>query len=316
MIYLSCQPAIPRFAWEAEVYITNFLNMGVSPQQIHLVQGLVPSWKEIPLEWKKLIKNFPGVQFFFYNDTREHNNYQPSIQAHLLYKHWITNPLIEKEHIFFHDSDFVFTKPFDFEPFLHDSIWYLSDTISYIGAEYISSKGEDILDKMCEVADISKELVRRNQGGSGGAQKLMKEVPAQYWKDSYELQLKLWKEIPPVSTRIGKEKEANGESYHPLQHWTMSMWSELWTAWKYGRLTAVPEEFNFMFYTNGVNDWETFGFYHNAGVLGTQKDRFFKGKYDNGILPYGDIVENIDTTLAGYKYYLLVQEVGKTSCLK
>ena len=316
MIYLSCQPAIPRFAWEAEVYITNFLNMGVSPQQIHLVQGLVPSWKEIPLEWKKLIKNFPGVQFFFYNDTREHNNYQPSIQAHLLYKHWISNPLIEKEHIFFHDSDFVFTKPFDFEPFLHDSIWYLSDTISYIGAEYISSKGEDILDKMCEVADISKELVRRNQGGSGGAQKLMKEVPAQYWKDSYELQLKLWKEIPPVSTRIGKEKEANGESYHPLQHWTMSMWSELWMAWKYGRLTAVPEAFNFMFYTNGVNDWETFGFYHNAGVLGTQKDRFFKGKYDNGILPYGDIVENIDTTLAGYKYYLLVQEVGKTSCLK
>ena len=316
MIYLSCQPAIPRFAWEAEVYITNFLNMGVSPQQIHLVQGLVPTWNEVPIEWRKLIKNFPGVQFFFYKDTREYNKYQPSIQAHLLYKHWISNPLLEKEHIFFHDSDFIFTKPFDFEPFLHDNIWYLSDTISYIGAEYISSKGEEILDKMCEIAGLDKGFVRRNQGGSGGAQKLMKGVPTSYWKDSYELQLKLWKEIPPISARIAKEKESKGEHYHPLQHWTMSMWSELWTAWKHGRLTAVPEEFNFMFYTNGVKDWETFGFYHNAGVLGTQKDRFFKGKYDNGILPYGDIIEDIDTTLAGYKYYQLVQEVGKTSCLK
>ena len=54
MIYLSCQPAINRYTWEVEVYIENFLHMGVSPQQIHAVQGLDREWKEVPLEWKKL----------------------------------------------------------------------------------------------------------------------------------------------------------------------------------------------------------------------------------------------------------------------
>ena len=85
MIYLSCQPAIPRYTWEVEVYIENFLRMGVSPQQIHCVNGLDISWKEVPEDWRKLQKKFTGVNFWFYYDTRERDNtYPPSLQAHLL----------------------------------------------------------------------------------------------------------------------------------------------------------------------------------------------------------------------------------------
>ena len=231
MIYLSCQPAISRYTWEVEVYLNNFLEMGVNPQSIHVVLGYEPNLKEMPSQWLKLQNHFKNVNFFFYPDTRDgSNSYQPSLQAHILEKHWIQNRWLEKEMVFFHDADFLFTKPFDFTPYLYDAYWYFSDTISYIGGEYIRSKGERVLEKMCEVAEIDKQLVLDRQEHSGGAQKLIKYVPYHYWKSVFDTSMKLWEEIPPVSAEVGKDIE----NYHPLQHWTMSMWAELWEGWKLG----------------------------------------------------------------------------------
>ena len=316
MIYLSCQPAIDRYTWEVETYLENFLKMGVPPQQIHLVNGLDREWKEIPENWRKLQKKFTSVNFWFYYDTRPlDNNYPPSLQAHLLEKHWIHNPHLEQETVFFHDADFILTRPFDFTPFLQDDHWYLSNTISYIGAEYIRSKGEEVLDKMCEIADIDKRFVVYNQGGSGGAQKLIKSVDSKYWKDVYDLSMRFWREVPLVSERIKKEKQSKGEPYHELQHWTMSMWAELWTGWKLGKSTRVVKEFNFMFATNPIGDWETYPFFHNAGVMSNDRDKLlYKGDYDTR-LPYKLGLLDADKTKASFKYYQWVKEVGKTTCL-
>jgi len=316
MIYLSCQPAINRYTWEVEVYIENFLHMGISPQQIHAVQGLDREWKEVPLEWRKLQQKYSGVNFWFYYDTRPlDNNYPPSLQAHLLEKHWIMNPHLNNETVFFHDADFIFTKPMDFIPFLQDDHWYLSNTISYIGAEYIRSKGEEVLDKMCEIAEIDKRYVVYNQGGSGGAQKLIKKVDSKYWRDVYNLSMKLWREVPPVSQRIKQEYQKQGKPYHELQHWTMSMWAELWTGWKLGKSTRVVKEFNFMFATNPIEDWDKYPFFHNAGVLDSQRDKmFYKGDYDKR-LPYKYTLLDADKSKASYKYYEWIQKVGQNSCL-
>ncbi len=316
MIYLSCQPAIDRYTWEVEVYLENFLKMGVPPQQIHLVNGLDREWKEIPQNWRRLQQKYSSVNFWFYYDTRPlDNNYPPSLQAHLLEKHWIHNPHLEQETIFFHDADFILTRPFDFTPFLQDEHWYLSNTISYIGAEYIRSKGEEVLDKMCSIADIDKRFVVYNQGGSGGAQKLIKKVDSEYWKNVYQLSMRFWREVPLVSERIKKEKQSKGEPYHELQHWTMSMWAELWTGWKLGKSTRVVKEFNFMFATNPIGDWETYPFFHNAGVMSNDRDKLlYKGDYDTR-LPYKLGLLDADETKASFRYYQWVKEVGKTSCL-
>jgi len=291
--------------------------MGVPPQQIHLVNGLDREWKEIPQNWRRLQQKYSSVNFWFYYDTRPlDNNYPPSLQAHLLEKHWIHNPQLEKETIFFHDADFILTRPFDFTPFLQDEHWYLSNTISYIGAEYIRSKGEEVLDKMCSIADIDKRFVVYNQGGSGGAQKLIKKVDSEYWKNVYQLSMRFWREVPLVSERIKKEKQSKGEPYHELQHWTMSMWAELWTGWKLGKSTRVVKEFNFMFATNPVADWDTYPFFHNAGVMGNDRNKlFYKGDYDTR-LPYKLGLLDADETKASYKYYQYILEVGKTTCLK
>jgi hypothetical protein len=289
--------------------------MGVSPEQIHVVGGLVASWDEIPLEWRKLREHFKDVKFFFYDDTREGtNNYQPSIQSHLLEKHWLENPYLENESVFFHDADFIFTKPFDFTPFLQDKIWYFSDTISYIGYDYISSKGDEIIDTMCDIAFIDKELVKQNQSNSGGAQKLIKKVPHWYWKEAFDLQMRWWREIPPISQKIANEKKESGEDYLQLQHWTMSMWAELWMAWIMGRETRVPKEFDFHFAIDNINRWDDRYFFHNAGVTDSNQGMFFKGLF-NDKLPYGYEIPNMRDNVTGYKYYQLVQEVGRNSCL-
>lgn len=314
MIYLSCQPAIPRYEWEVEVYLDNFLSLGVPAQDIHVVLGFVNGIKEMPKNWIKLRDKYSNVRFFFYPDTRgAGNTYQPSLQAHILEKHWIHNRWLERESVFFHDADFVFTKPFDFTKYLNDDIWYLSDTVSYIGAKYILSKGDEVLDAMCSVAGMDKDFLLSMDMVSGGAQKLMKNVTRKYWADVFDMQMDLWREIPPVSKKIADKV---GDNYHPLQHWTMSMWAELWVAWKMGFKTGIPKEFDFMFYTNSINEWGRLSFYHNAGVVSGANGMFFKGKYDKGFLPYGDIIDNVNTNLAGYKYYQLVQKTGETTCLK
>jgi hypothetical protein len=127
--------------------------------------------------------------------------------------------------------------------------------------------------------------------------------------------MRFWREVPLVSERIKKEKQSKGEPYHELQHWTMSMWAELWTGWKLGKSTRVVKEFNFMFATNPIGDWETYPFFHNAGVMSNDRDKlFYKGDYDNR-LPYKYTLLDADKTKASYRYWEWIQKVGKNSCL-
>ena len=50
----------------------------------------------------------------------------------------------------------------------------MSDTISYIGYDYIKSKGDDILKTMLDIVGIDEDVVKNNQNNSGGAQYILK----------------------------------------------------------------------------------------------------------------------------------------------
>ena len=161
---ISAQPAINYYAWQVEVYLTNFISLGYNGNNIDVVAGYEVS---VPDSWRKLQQKFPYVRFFFYEDTMGKCKYLPAIQAHLLKKHFKEHPYLSEEAIFFHDADFVFTRYMDFSKFLNDDKWYFSDTISYIGYNYIMSKGEEVLDAMCEVVGIDKSVVKNNQLWTG-----------------------------------------------------------------------------------------------------------------------------------------------------
>ena len=299
---LSAQPAIDYYAWQVEVYLHNFLELGYNGNYIDVVAGYIDS---VPESWRKIQQKFPYVRFFFYEDTMGECKYPPAIQAHILEKHFKEHPYLKEDAIFFHDCDFVFTRYFDFSPFLQDDTWYFSDTISYIGANYIKSKDEKILDRMCEIIGIDRSIVEDNQNNSGGAQKLMKGIDSEYWRQVYENSVTLYDELCKMSN-LKKEGDPYG-----IQTWTASMWAELWTAWKLGHKVVVPKEFDFCWATCPIEEWDRLNFFHNAGVPDNKQGMFFKADYIDKY-PFGLNLE-IDNSRCSYNYYKLLESIN--SCL-
>ena len=176
--YICAQPASTYYSWQVEVMLNNFMEMGINPNNIDIV-----CWKVnnvIPPEWTSLAQAYPA-RFLFYEDTRETRHYISSIRPNILKQHFAAFPDIEQEAILYHDCDIAFTKEINWKQFLNDDKWYGSDTRWYIGHDYILSKGEDILDKMCEIVDIDKQLIKDNELNAIGAQYLMKGINADYW---------------------------------------------------------------------------------------------------------------------------------------
>ena len=303
--FVCAQPAIKYYSWQLEVMLNNFIEMGINLNQVDII-----CWKtgEIPEEYSKLANGYPA-RFFFYEDTRETKHYISSIRPNILKQHFTAYPELENEAILYHDCDIVFTKPINWEQYLQDNKWYGSDCRWYIGHDYIISKGEDILDKMCEIVNIDKQLVKDNELNSIGAQYLMKGINAQFWANVEKDCERLFKEI----TDINNEKKAANPSYHELQIWCSDMFAVLWNGWKIGYETICHPDLEFAWATSTEADWDRLNIFHNAGVTGTEQGLFYKALYMNEF-PYNKDLK-INEGTASKKYYEFIQKVEKKSVL-
>lgn len=305
--FVCAQPAIKYYVWQLEVMLNNFIEMGINLNQVDIV-----CWKqtdEVPEEYSKLANGYPA-RFFFYNDTRETKHYISSIRPNILKQHFALFPELENEAIFYHDCDIVFTKQINWNQFLQDNKWYGSDCRWYIGHDYIISKGEDILDKMCEIVDIDKQLVKDNELNAIGAQYIMKGINSNFWANVEKDCERLFREI----TDINIEKKIANPTYHELQIWCSDMWSVLWNGWKLGYESICHPELEFAWATSTEEDWNRLNIFHNAGVTGVEQGLFYKALYMNE-LPYDKNLE-IKEASASRKYYEIIQSVEKNSVLK
>lgn len=298
MKYICAQPATQYYGWQIDTMLHSFIAVGVNLEDVNVVCNIE---KEIDPYFDRLMKKYPGVSFSFYEDTRDYRGYIPSIKQHILHKHYQAFPEFENETIFLTDSDICLTKPIDFNGLLDDNIWYLSDTISYIGYDYLQSKGDDIINPMLEIAGISKDLVKSMQGASGGAQYLFKNVKTSYWEEVVNLSHELYIKMQVISN----EKQQRDPDYFPLQIWTCEMWALLWVAWKKGQMTAVSDKLKFSWATDPRDFWYKNSIFHNAGVTADMKEMFFKGEYIDK-LP--DMNLNVSNEKCSYMYYKLLQQ--------
>jgi hypothetical protein len=304
--FICAQPASDYYVWQVETLLNNFISVGINPNNVDIV-----CWKVngvIPENWIKLANGYPA-RFFFYDDTRETRHYISSIRPNILKQHFQAFPELENEAILYHDCDIVFTKPIDWNQFLQDDKWYGSDCRWYIGHDYIIGKGEDILDKMCEIVDIDKQLVKDNELNAIGAQYLMKGINAEYWARVEKDCERLFKEI----TDINNEKKAINPSYHELQIWCSDMWCVLWNGWKMGKETICHPSLEFAWATSTEADWDRLNIFHNAGVTDTASGLFYKALYIN-TLPYSETLDIKEGT-ASKKYWEIIQETAKKSVL-
>lgn len=311
--YICVQPRILYYAWQVEVMINNFIKHGINPNNIDILVAWNPNDKTSTSEnieaWDKLASHYNSVRFFFYQDTRQQPiHYISSVRPNILKQHFKVHPELKDEVIFYHDCDIVFTKPPNWDQFLNDKIWYLSNTNSYINYDYIMSKGQDVYNKMCNVVGINPSIPKLMNSNSGGAQYIMKNIDADYWEKVEKDSEQLFYQI----TQLNNQKKAADPTHHELQIWCADMWAVLWNGWLLGNETKVVPEMNFSWATDTKNRWEETTIFHNAGVTGTGK-HFYKGIYQQQ-LPY-NIEDTFDEQFCSKLYFNEIKETAQKSCL-
>jgi hypothetical protein len=302
MKFICVQPAIDYYTWQVEVMINNFIKNGINPNDIEIVSSYYGSISD---KWRSLANRYNTVRFFFYTDTRIKYNYISSIRPHLLHKHWLKFPELEKETIFYHDCDIILSKPVNFTNLLNDNVCYVSNTVSYIGAKYIRSKGEHLLDIMTDVVGINKQLVIDNEKDSGGAQYLLKNISAEFWNKVYWDAENMYKPIVKLQ---------NGDHSNPFQIWCADMWSVLWNLWLIGKEVKVTDAMSFSWATSGMHDWDKHPIYHNAGATGQNKEIFYKGIYQ-AQTPYNIKLEDFSDKFCSFNYVKEILETKEVTCL-
>jgi len=282
------------FLWQMLVQINNLKKFGYDKDVIYVIGNRRRGRSEI---LKKIAKK-TGVTFYIYKDERVGPKYASSLRPHILKKLFIDCPDLEKEAIFYIDPDVLFTKKIKFSDLLKNDTWYLSDTRSYVGVDYIKGKGEGLLRKMCGVADIQIKLVEENDENAGGAQYLMKNVTWKFWEEVEQVSEKLFELMISTANEFSPK--------HPIQAWTADMWAVLWLAWKYGNETKIVKRFNFAWATDPIKKWKTNGIYHNAGVINNDGTLF--NKTEHQVSPF-----NKDLTCSDeYCSFNYVKEIKET----
>lgn len=317
LVFVSAQPDIPYFHWQTKVYVHNFIEKGVNPNQIHVL-FIVDIDNEPSQESLKLLKL--GVNVHHYKDDRENKLYIPTLRPLILSRWLKENPQFGKCY-FYHDSDIIFRELPDFESLMDDEYCYLSNTKSYIGYDYIKTcskrysdvhttlNQDELLTKMCKVIGIDPEIVKQNEENSGGAQYLIKNTDYLFWEKVYRdsqslyLTLLIFHNEHPIP--------------HEIQMWTSDMWAVLWNLWLIGNETRITETLSFSWGTDSVDKYEEHPILHMAGVTDELKgDKFYKGEFINvnplKLLHYNiDYFDYVDSNSATKKYVEVMESLVK-----
>ena len=296
IVFVTAQPDVSYFHWQVRVYVENFIEKGISPNQIHVIFSLFNKEKT-PTEGSLKLKSL-GINIHYYSDDRDKKLYIPSIKPFLIYK-WLEEFPEYGKCFFLHDADIIFRELPDFNKLLKDDVIYLSDTVGYIGYNYImdccrryeshhplSEKGQ-LLSEMARVVDIDTEIIKNNQENSGGGQYIIKNTDYEVWKKIYLDCYPLYSQMMSYQKRF---------PIHPgeIQFWTAEMWSLLWNLWKFGIDTKITDELDFCWATDSVSIYDRKPILHMAGVTPDLKNtKFYKGDYIN-VNPLNMLKENIN----------------------
>jgi hypothetical protein len=284
ILFVSAQPDVPYFIWQIKLYVHNFIENGIDPNQIHVVLGIVNN-SDKPSEESLKLKEF-GINVHHYTDFRRKKHYIPSIKPYLI-SNWIQSNPKFGELFFLHDADIIFKDLPNFEELLKDDVCYLSDTIGYIGYDYIidccnryeqhhptSEKGQ-LIKEMADIVGLEVDVIKQNQENSGGGQYLIKNTTCEMWDKIYKDSINLYNQMMDYQRRF---PISPGE----IQFWTAEMWAVLWNLWMYGLETKVTRELDFSWATDSITVYDKRPILHMAGVTDDLKNRkFYKGDFIN-----------------------------------
>ncbi len=309
--FICAQPDDTYYTWQVHLWLESLRNIGHSDKAIVLV--FIPKFRERNEKWDKIITLYPETEFSFYKDEDSISDllgiYIPILRPYVLWRYFKECPEMVNKAVFYCDSDVVFTEKFDIQQFIDDDINYLSDTNSYINAKYFDSKVKDVLpdkleeyktrDVLSEIISVvgsSREVAEQHNEHSGGAQYLLKNIDATFWKKMMTDCIMIRSYLQNVNKQFF-ESENKG-----FQSWCADMWALLWNLWVREAETRVVPEMGFSWAPDPITKLETHPILHNAGITGPVMDGinyFYKGKYHKGSNPMID--PHLDVILADEK---------------
>ena len=308
ILFVTAQPDVPYFIWQIKLYVNNFIEKGINPNQIHVIFSIVHR-NGTPSEESLKLKDF-GINVHHFSDFRRKKHYIPSIKPYLI-SSWLRTNSDYGNLFFLHDADIIFKDLPNFDKLLNDDICYLSDTIGYIGYDYIidccgryeiqhpKSEKNQLINEMANVIGLDVEVIKENRKNAGGGQYLIKNTDADLWDKIYRESTLLYDQMLDYQKRF---PISPGE----IQFWTAEMWSLLWNLWLDGHKTEITKELDFSWATDSIEIYEKRPILHMAGVTDDMKNRkFYKGEFIN-IDPiqklkedpnFFDFVENTSSTV-------------------
>jgi hypothetical protein len=308
--FICCQPDDSYYIWQVHLWLENLKMLNYIDKAIVLI--FVPKERKYNTKWDRVITLYPEAEFVVYNDEHEIWKkipvYIPVLRPYVLWRYFSEHPEMNDKAIFYYDCDVLLTEKFDISKFINDDVCYLSDTKSYINASYFDSKikdvkpekveeykNRDVLEEISSSVGINRQICELNNLHSGGAQYLLKNINADFWKNVMDNCITIRIGLQQINRQFF-ENENKG-----FQSWCADMWAVLWELWKRGKETKIVPEMDFAWATDLVTKLEKCPIFHNAGVsvpVEKLKDGqgniigerlyFYKGKYIAGIDPIKD----------------------------
>ena len=295
MKILVAFPDVAYYNWQVLVQINNLVKFGYADQMIYVVGQ--PINRDLSKQICVFKEELPA-EFYVYLDDRQGAFYPSSQRPYILEKFFREHPEMNKETFLYIDPDLLFSKNISFSQLEKNDTWYLSDTKSYIDSKYIKSKSEELFWIMCDIVKINKEIVEKNDDSAGGAQYLMKDIDADFWKKVYEDSEELY--------GLMKRTEGYYSPQHPIQSWTADMWAVLWNAWYFGHETKIANRMSFSWACDPIEKYDQHNFFHNAGVVGQNDNMFCKTKYQES--PFNTDFSEISDRFCSIKYMEEIEE--------
>lgn len=158
---------------------------------------------------------FNDCKVYSYEDDRFDKSYIPSIKPYLFYRYLSEDSERENETYVYLDSDTVILDLEAFKVPVTKSRWYCSDTIGYIGLDYIKSvtNSSRTLEVMTDAIKVPIEWLESIQNNSGGAQWVIKNPKSGYWHDVYVNSIVLYRAIEPLETTLQNGRPKCGPNF-------------------------------------------------------------------------------------------------------
>lgn len=275
MQYISSQPDSKYFHWQLEVQFLNFLEIGIPLEQYSVLIGFERTLSKGIIF---LSKKYPQVDWHFYEDTRKNREYAPSIKPFLLKKYFQSRK-DKPQTIFLIDSDVIFINSLKLDKLVSNKLNYMSDTESYLGKNYVNSKGNRIIRDLCRIVGVDIKLVEETP--SGGAQYILKNTFSSFWEKVEKDSVKIYRYLRDNENT--HKKESITENYVSIQRWCSEMWSLLYNLVLLdSKRNRVTSKLDFCWPTDKLTKIKPI--LHNAGVTDKLKEvLFYKGEFRDGL---------------------------------